>query len=207
MKRILFFIFVSFSFCANAQDKINLDFAQVFSGFKFKDSQGNKDAYLSTDIKFSYGLSYIKTFKNGLYIKPELRYKNMGANSSVDNTKIQWDLNYIDFNLGGGYVFNKYRLKPFIGAAFYYAYMFKGSQSVGSDSYDLIKNKALSTTDYGVNINLGLRYDFSENAGVFFEYRNSTGLCQLDKNIDGGSKELYNKSSSFHFGLAFSIVK
>jgi hypothetical protein len=190
-----------------AQDKVSLNFAQVFSGFKFIDSQGKKDELMTSEIKYSYALNYETDFNSGFYIKPEIGYKNLGAKSIVNNTKLEWNLHYIDVNFGGGYMIKAFRLKPYLGAAFYYAYMYKGDQTVGSESFDLISSQALSTSDYGINLNLGLRYDFSEALGVFFEYQNNIGLCQLDQNLNGGNKELYNRASSIHFGLAFSIIK
>ncbi len=206
-KKLLFLIIASLPCLLYAQEKVSINFAQVFSGFKFMDSQGNEDEYLSRDIKYSYAMNYEKVFNPGFYIKPEIGYKNFGAKSTVDNTNIEWNLHYLDFNVGGGYIYKQHHIKPYAGAAFYFAYMYKGDQIIGSESYDLLKNKALSTTDFGINLNLGMRYDFSDNAGVFIEYRNIIGLCQMDKNINGGSKELYNRASSIHFGLAFSIIK
>ncbi|MBI5540765.1 MAG: outer membrane beta-barrel protein [Bacteroidia bacterium] len=168
-KKLFVFLFALSPVFMYAQEKISLNFAQVFSGFRFKDSQGNEDEYLSRDIKYSYAVNYEKVFSPGFYFKPEIGYKNFGAKSNVDNTKIDWNLHYLDFNLGGGYLYKQHKIKPYIGAAFYFAYMYKGDQTIGSDSYDLLKLKALSTTDYGIDLDLGVRYDFSESSSVFIE--------------------------------------
>ncbi|MEI6821129.1 MAG: outer membrane beta-barrel protein [Bacteroidota bacterium] len=205
--KLIILIFMLIPILNYAQDKVGINFAQNFTGFKFKDSQGNEDPNLNRVVKFSYAFDYLKTLSSGIYLRPELAYKNYGAESSVNNTNIEWNLNYLDINFGIGYIFNRHNLKPYFGLGFYYSYLFKANQIIGSESYDLISNRALSVNDFGINMNLGFIYDFSENNGLFLEFRNDIGLNQLDKNINGGSKELYNRASSIHFGLLFKITK
>ena len=208
MRRFIVLLYIaSMPFLLSAQDKVNLNFAQVFSGFKFKDSNGFKDETLSKDIRYSYAVNYEKVFGIGIYVKPELGYKNFGAKSDFDNTDIVWNFHYLDVNVGVGYIFKPFRLKPYGGMALYYSYMYKGDQKVGAAVYDILAMKTISTYDYGFCVDLGVRYDFSENSGVFFEYRNTVGLHQMDKNLDGGSRELYNRASSVRFGLSFSVIK
>lgn len=207
MKRILILLFaVTMHVHLLAQDKVNLNFAQVFSGFKFKDSDGLKDESLSKDIRYSYALNYEKLLGMGIYIKPEIGYKNFGAKSDYDNIDIVWNFHYLDLNLGGGYIFNPFRLKPYGGVALYYSYMYKGDQKVGAAVYDILAMKTISKHDIGFCLDLGLRYDFSETSGVFIEFRNSFGLKQMDNNLEGGSRELYNRAHSVRFGLSFSVL-
>jgi hypothetical protein len=189
-----------------AQDNVGINFSQTFSGFKFNDSQGNEDLNLKRDVKFSYAINYEKVFKSGIYIKPEFGFKNLGAKSRVNMLNVEWYLHYFDINLGGGYIYQKYRLKPYVGVDFYFAFLYKGNQFIGSDSYDILSDKVISKSDYGLNLNLGLRYDYSDYSGVYIAYRNSMGLKQLDNNINGGSKELYNLASSIQVGLTFNIA-
>jgi hypothetical protein len=207
MRNFLLVLMISLiSIVAFAQDNVGINFAQTFSGFKFKDSQGNEDLNLKRDIKFSYAMNYEKIFKSGIYIKPELGFKNLGAKSKINMLNIEWDLHYFDINIGGGYIYQKYRLKPYLGVGFYYAFLYKGDQFIGSDSYDIMNEKIISKSDYGLNLNVGLHYDYSDYSGVFIEYKNSVGLKQLDNNINGGSKELHNLAYSIRIGLTFNIA-
>lgn len=189
----------------SAQDNISLHFAQVYSSFRYQDSQGNKDENLSKNIKYSYGVNYSKNFKSNIFLKPELGYKNFGAMSNFNNTNIEWNLHYIDMNLACGYQINAFRLKPYGSVAGYISYLYKGDQIIGSESYDLVSTNTLSSVDYGVVVSAGCKYAFSDYASIFFEYRNTIGLCQLDNNTNGGTKEVYNRASSIHFGLSFNI--
>lgn len=192
---------------AYSQDNFSIHFAQTYSKFKFVDSEGNVDENLSSDIRYSYGVNYNKIFESGIFIRPELAYKNFGAISILNNKKLSWSLHYADINVGGGYIINKYKFKPYIGASLYFSYLYKADQTIGLDYYDMIDNGGIKKFDFGLNAYLGVSYSFSEVAGVFFELRNCTGFNQLEPNKEEQSQELYNRAFSFHFGLAFSIVK
>jgi hypothetical protein len=187
-----------------SQDNFSLNFAQTYSTFKFTDSEGKADSNMNSAIRYSYALNYNKIFSSGLYIRPELGYKNFGANSSINDQKLDWSLHYLDINIGGGYIVGAKKLKPFIGASFYFSSLFKAQQTIGADSYNMIKVNAIKTSDYGLNIHAGLIYSFTDAASVFFEYRYTTGLSQLEL---GSGQKLYNRAMSFNFGLAFNITK
>ncbi|MBI5540882.1 MAG: outer membrane beta-barrel protein [Bacteroidia bacterium] len=191
-----------------AQDNFSLHFAQTYSKFKFLDSEGNKDDNITSAINYSYGLNYSKIFSSNIFARIELGYKNLGANSILNNQKLDWSLHYTDLNLGGGYIVNKGKLKPFIGASFYFSYLFKAEQSIGLSYYNMLKMDAIKNTDYGLNVYAGLLYSFTESASVLFELRNSTGMNQLEQNSEPNqSQKLYNRALSLHFGLVFSINK
>ncbi len=203
----LLLILVLFLGYVNAQDNFSIHFAQTYSKFKFIDSEGNADENLSSDVRYSYGLNYNKFFSSGLYLRPELGYKNLGAVSILNNQKLSWSLHYADLNLGGGYIINKYKFKPYVGASLYFSYLYKAEQNIGLDYYDMLENKDIKNIDFGINAYCGVFYNFTEMAGVFAELRNSTGLNQLEPNNEGETQRLYNRAISIHFGLTFSITK
>jgi hypothetical protein len=201
---LLLFVFLVNS--AFSQDNFSVHFAQSYSKFKFIDSKGNEDKNLSANIRYSYGLNYNKQFSSGLFIRPELAYKNLGANSIFNNQKLDWSLHYIDFNIGAGYTLNKYKFKPYLGGAVYLSYLYKAEQSIADQYYDMLENESIKTIDFGINIYLGVKYSFSELAMIYFELRNSTGLYQIEPEIvDDHNQKLYNRAISFHFGIAFTI--
>lgn len=208
MKKIILpFLFCLIISSAYSQNNFSIHFAQTYSKFKFVDSEGNSDENLTADIRYSYGLNYNKIFTNGLYVRPELGYKNLGAVSILDNQKLSWSLHYADINVGGGYMLDKFKFKPYIGASFYFAYLYQAKQTMGLNYYNMLDNEGIKKADFGINAYLGVNYAFTDMAGVFFEIRNTTGLNQLEPNNEGQSQKLYNRAFSFHFGLAFSINK
>ena len=190
-----------------SQDNFSVNLAQTHSTFKFTDSDGKTDPNINSAIHYSYALNYNKIFPFGLYIRPEIGYKNFGANSSIYNQKLDWSLHYLDFNIGAGYIVGKKKLKPFIGASFYLSYLFKALQTIGSDSYNMIKENAIKNIDYGLNFYAGLNYSFTDAASVFLGYEYTAGLNQLELNSKPGqSQKLFNNAMSINFGLAYRLI-
>jgi len=201
---ILFCLIASYSL---AQDNVGLNFAQNFTSFRFIDSQGNFDENMSSDIRFSYGVNYNKILNKGIFIRPEIGYKNFGATSVMnENYKMSWNLHYADINAGAGYIFNKFALKPYIGASFYFSYLFKAEQMMGQYYYNIWSSGEIKKTDFGINAFAGVVFAFSKTASVFLEFRNTTGLQQLELNsYEGQNQKLFNRAFSLQFGLQFGI--
>ena len=191
------------------QDHISLNFAQTYAKFRFIDSQGEKNENINTDIRYSYGINYTKVFDLGFFVRPEIGYKHLGALSVLgENQKLTWNLHYADINLGGGYIFQPFQIQPYVGASIYYSYLFKADQTIGSSYYNLMDADELKKSDVGVNLFAGIIYAFNKSNMVFFEIRNSTGLMQIEKNIDDAqNQKMYNRAFSLSFGLSFKINK
>lgn len=206
--RIVAILFLFFYGGINAQESFSVHFAQTYSKFRFTDTNGNSDENMMSDIRYAYGINYSKLFNSGFFIRPETGYKNLGAVSILNNQKLSWSLHYADANIGAGYLINKFKFQPYAGASLYFAFLYKAEQSIGSAYYNLMQDKEIKTTDYGVNFYGGVKYEFTDLAGVCFELRKSTGLKQLEENSsDGANQKLFNRSFSFHFVLVFSINK
>ena len=189
-----------------AQDDFSLFFSQTYSKFKYIDSEGNSSENLKSDIRYSYGINYSKIVANGIFIRPEIGYKNLGATSMNNNQKLSWDLHYADLNLGGGYIHNKFNLQPYGGCSFYVAYLYKAEQTIGINTFDLLDAKELENIDFGINVFAGLRYVFTDAAAILIEIQNSTGLQQLEPNNGAEqNQKLYNRAFSGRIGLLFLI--
>jgi len=188
-------------------DNFTINFSQTYSRFKFIDSEGNVDENMKSDIRYSYALNYNKIFESGFYLRPELGYKNFGAVSIFNNQKLEWNLHYIDFNIGAGYILYVKKFKPFFGASFYTSFLYKAGQLIGINYYDMMENDAIKTIDCGFNLHAGATYSFNEMVSLFIEYRNTTGFTQLELNSETvQSQKLYNRAMSIHFGLCFYIT-
>jgi hypothetical protein len=212
MKKTLLIFILLFSVQVNfAQQFGSIHFAQNYATFKYYDSEGNPNKHLTSDIKPSYGFNMNKFFKKGIFGRAEIGYKNYGAISMLDNNeRINWSLNYLDFNLGGGYMYSEKKLKPYVGVCFYTSYLYKADQIIGSRYYNLLVTNSVKRLDYGINSFLGLQYPFllqhvpfTEYVAVFAEYRNVLGLFQLETNNGGTNQRMYNRANSFHFGVSF----
>ena len=207
MKKYFLFCFIIIgASAAFSQDNVSLQYVPTFATFKYTDSKGDADPGMHSAFRSSFGLSYTKVFRSGLFIRPEAGVKNLGAMSDLYTQKLDWSLHYFDFNFGLGFIKRFGPVAPFIGFAPYVSRLYKATQALGTDEYDLMDGNLIKTGDYGINIFGGLKFQLSEPISLFAEARNSTGLMQLEPNTSGKSQKLYNRATSFHLGISFNIV-
>lgn len=214
-KKLLFPLFLSLGCSLIAQDlketKINIFFGQMFSSLYYRNSNGETDEYLNNNIRSTYGVQYQKFVTGFFYLRPELSYKNMGAQSEVNNVKLDWDFHYLDLSLGAGigrttrFVHKDYLIKPYIGGAFYIASTYKAQQTIGNQSINLQKSNDFNTFDFGLNLNGGIFFDFSQSIGIMLEYRYNQGLRNLENNSGSGKQRMYNYAHSLVFGMCIKL--
>jgi hypothetical protein len=204
MKRFILALFVTLHSCAFAQSFVSFKYSQIYSNFYFRDRNGQADESLKADMRTGYGIDFKKLVHRNIYIGSELWYKNFGPMSYLNNQKLDWNLHYLDLNLGAGYILNYRRIKPYIGASFYGAYLFKANQTIGVNYFDIIENKSIKRMDFGFNLNGGVQYAFSDVTSVFFEVMYTRGLKNLEVDTE---EKLFNTAICFRFGLTFLIEK
>lgn len=204
IKTLVFFM-LAITASVSAQDNFSVQFAQNYTRFSFKNSLGEKDTEIQSDIRYSYGVNYSKILGPGILLRPEIGYKNWGANSVLNGQKLSWNLHYADFNLGVGYIYDKIKIKPYAGAAFYVSYLYKADQMIVNNYYNMLADKTIKSSDYGAGAFLGAQYAFTDLAGFSMELRQNFGLNQLEPNNATAKQTLYNRAFSIHFGLMFYI--
>ena len=203
----LFFLQPIFSQDSTGSSEVSIHFAQTYAKFNYSTTDGLTDENLKSDIKSSYGINYSKTFSNGIFIRPELGYSNLGATSILNDQKLDWSLHYVNLSFGGGYQLSLGKLNPHIGTSIYASYLYKASQSVGVYYYDLLESKTLKKSDFGITSFVGVKYAINDNIGLLLESRYLIGLNQLEINEEGDDEKLYNRALSFHFGISVSLNK
>ena len=188
-----------------AQSTITFDAGQLFSTYKYTDSQGEiKD--FSQNISGCFSLGYHYTTSSGLFFRVGLGMRKGGASLEYNEMNVEWNIQYADVNAGVGYILNKWRVKPYLSVSPYYAYALKGEQTMGQDKYDILKNKTMSPTDYGVYAVPGLKVDLSNTISFYAEYRQLFGLQNLET-ASGSGQKTYNRGFSINLGVAVSIIK
>jgi hypothetical protein len=180
---------------------IGVTFLQNYSTFRFIDSEGSQDE-LDYTIKFGYGLSYQHLFGEHFYLEVPVQYNNKGANSTLDQYKLDWSFHYVNAGLNLGYRFTIGRLYPQFGLGAYYGRLLKADQYVGPDHYDLLVTNVINKNDYGVCGFVGLEYEYSDNGSVFLRINEAMGLLQLEEDSD---QEMFNRTFSIQLGLYFTI--
>ncbi len=206
--RFLKFILLSVSMLllkyASAQSIITFDAGQVFSTYKFLDNQGVEEKNFTNNIGGCFNLGYQHASPNGLFIRSNLGMRKAGASLIIDETTVNWNVQYADVNAGLGYIINKWRVKPYISASPYFAYMLKGQEMIGPDNYDIIKTKSMQLTDFGVFVSPGLKVSLSNSIAFYAEYKYILGLQNLE---NSGGQKSYNRGFSLNLGISVSIIR
>lgn len=189
---------------SSSQSYVNVEIKQVFSTFKYFDSQGTEDKTYSHKVVNAYGLGFQHTSQNGFFVRATVGLHKAGATLGYHNIKYIWSLQYTNIYAGIGFQFTKWRLKPYIALMPYYAYLLDASQTVNSDNYDIKANKAIKSSDFGGFIDSGFNIILTKYLSVYAEYNYIFGL----NNIEFAQEEqLYNRGFSLNFGVALNITK
>ena len=203
LKFTLLFTVLFFAAPANAQSNATFDAGQVFSSFKYTDAQGVQEKGFSNNISGCFSLGYQYVQNNGLFFRANIGMRKAGASMIFNETNVTWNLQYADANLGLGYMINKWRLKPYLSVSPYFGYMLKANQAVGPDTYDIMQNKSIKTTDYGLFFSPGLKIALSNIISFYAEYKYIMGLQNLEKS----NQKSYNRGFSINLGISVAIIK
>lgn len=209
MHKHLYSLFITFIglLCAipvGAQSSVNLEAGQVFSTFKYIDSQGNKDNTYSYNVLSTYSLGYQLTKENGFFIRANIGMRKAGANLVYNNINYIWTMQYTDLKAGIGYQLSKWRIRPSVAVLPYYAYLLDANQTINADNFDIKNNKSIKGSDFGVIITPGFSVLLSNYISIYAEYNYILGL----QNIETAKEEqLYNRGFSLNFGVALNITK
>ncbi|HOF20533.1 MAG TPA: outer membrane beta-barrel protein [Bacteroidales bacterium] len=185
------------------QNKIGVSFNQIYSTFRFKNSEGEIED-LKYTIKYGYDIIWQYKILEVFFVEGSLSYNCKGASSTLGVQKLDWSLHYANAGVNAAYKMTIGRLSPHGGAGFYYGRLLKADQLIGSDYYNLMETNYIRKSDIGTNIFAGIAYDYSENGSVFIRLNEAVGLLQLEKN-DLSSQRMFNRTFSIQVGLFFSI--
>jgi hypothetical protein len=187
-----------------SQSSITFDAGQVFSTYKFTDAQGVQEKDFTDNITGCFSLGYQFTTQGGLFIRSNVGMRKAGASNEYNGIPVSWNLQYADADVGVGYILNKWRLKPYVYAAPYFGYLLKANQTIGSNTYDILKNKSVKTSDYGVFLSPGLKITLSNYISCYVEYKYILGLNNTETATDQKS---YNRGFSINLGVAVSLIR
>lgn len=192
-----------FALSCHSQSFITLDGSQVSSNFKYTNSSGQQDNSYSNNITGGYSLGY-RIYKRSIFFRLNVGMRKAGANLTDDNNTIIWTLQYSDLRLGIGYELNKWRLKPYLSASFYGAYLLKANQNINGKIYDLKSTDSFETTDLGVFIIPGAKFYISDYISIYGEFSYLIGLKNIETEVN---QKLYNKGFLLSLGIAATLTK
>lgn len=209
--KVLLFVFGFISSTAvMAQSSLTLDASQLYSNFKFKDSQGTVDESYLPVYTGAYSIGYRFAADNGLLLRASIGMRKAGATMIYDDASYMWNLQYADGRMGLGYMFDLGRVKPYLTVSGYYGYLLKGTQTQNTVNYDLIKAEELQRTDFGAIASPGVSITLSDYISVYTEFGYMMGLKNIETQQAEGAtvnQEGYNRAYSATLGVAFTITK
>ncbi|MGB3946980.1 MAG: hypothetical protein WBM13_03280 [Bacteroidia bacterium] len=188
---------------------MNIEVAQNFSTFKFSnkfidDTNFASDYQQYTQINsIAYGAGYTNLRSSGLLFNGGLGFRKAGASLVYNRTNYLWDLQYIDFKVGAGYLYNRWSIKSYACFMPYYAYLLSAKQTSGLNYYDIKSDNALKSHDLGLLLNVGLKVALSYYTDLFAEYNYNLGLNNIET---APEQSLYNRGFLVKLGLAINIT-
>lgn len=217
MNKIIFCLSFLIGSTVLAQDKkcltqVNFNMGKTFTSFMFEDAEGNPNENLSYRSGASYSLNL--GFKLGTkhMLRPELIYQQLGAKSYIDNTVVEWSLNYL--GTGVGYLYKLLEKEGFLGQESFSLspglvlnanYMMSGEQTIGASRFNITQQDLLKSFDIMIGLTLNTRFKVSDNFSINLDYRYGFGVMDIE-NIEGDENErTRNMSHLASIGLSYNL--
>jgi hypothetical protein len=186
-----------------AQSSLSFEASQLYTSFKFKDADGT---ILNSDYNGIFTGAYAMNYKYitdfGLIIKGGIGMRNGGASLVYDDTNYSWKLQYAEVKPGVGYILTTGKIRPYLIASGYYAYLLRGFQTLNDEQYNITESGLLNKTDYGLMITPGVEFGLSEYIASYLELNYLTGLNNIETDEGQNAKNL---AYGLTLGISFLI--
>ena len=190
-----------------AQPSLHLKSGLSASSFFFKNSKGETDKSFRYLISNYSALGCDANFGRHAIISA-LGFRQVGASTLISQTKVKWDIKYLDLNLGYG--FNYYsspKVMLGIGAGVNLGILLKAEQSIGSEAYNLLKDNALRQIDLGANGFANAKIKMAEGVYLSLEYRYNVSMLNIETDKQAPAQTTRNQSHNFLAGIAINLRK
>ena len=151
--------FIAFNSTVSAQQGLTIDASQLYSSFKFNDTQ---DIKLNSEYPgiytSAYSVGYRYLIDNGLMFRGGLGMRNAGASLVYDDINYSWKLQYADVKLGVGYAYKINKFSPYFVANGYFGYLLRGFQTLNNEDFNITESDILNKTDYGLILSPGVDF-------------------------------------------------
>ena len=208
MKKIFTTLLILFGF-------YSLTFAQQKGSVDFGVNVGYNGSYV-TETNSNVSSDYVSGFNAGAYVdsyfsnswslKVKVNYDQKGwGNGFLDDgngnsvTGVNFKLNYITIPVLANWHFGRTRnwylnFGPYVG-------ILTGAKE-STDDIDV--KQVFNTTDFGLDLGIGVKIPLSNKAKLFFEYDGQGGVTNIFKDSEDGSS-VQNVRTSINVGLNFNL--
>jgi hypothetical protein len=210
MNKIIFCLSFIIGSTVLAQDKkcltqVNFNMGKTFTSFMYEDSEGNPNENLNYRSGTSYSLNLGFKLGNKHMLNPELIYQQSGAKSTINNTPVDWSMNYI--GAGIGYLYTALEKESFSlspGLVMNANYMMSGEQTIGTNRFNITEQDLLKSIDIMATFTLNSRFKVTDNLYINFNYRYGFGLIDIE-NIEDENEKTRNIGHMASIGLSFNL--
>lgn len=202
-KKLLFLCFLLCSILTFSQSFISIYTGKTISRFIYRDANGEglKDLEFSTGNQFY--LSAGKIINDRLNLLIAIGNKEIRSEAIIANKLMSWQFSYADAQVGIGYFFLKqYIFKPYIRAGGYLGYMYKGRQTYGDETFNLLKKneEEIKAVDFGVYGSIGFEHELTNKSNLFMDIQLAQGLNQIEWRSNG-KEQMFNFYGSVSVGI------
>jgi hypothetical protein len=198
----LLLVFTGVLTSVKAQSSLIIDASQQFTSIRFTDTQGKDlNSEYSGTFTGAYNIGYRFISKGGFLLNSTIGMRKAGTTMVYDEMNYVWNLQYLNTNLGLGYMLINDVASPYLSISGYYAYLLRGFQTINNEDYDITKTESLSRSDIGMSINPGIQLSATQGISTYIEFNYILGL----KNIEADENQ-EAKNFAYGFTLGFSLL-
>lgn len=211
MKKIIIIILMFIGAGGTAQE-LYLEGGKTISSFDYKNSQGQELENLQSTSKTFMAMGYRRQiFVNNLDISIGGRYSGYGAIGS-DNSLgnfMEWDLNYLEFNLGLDYkLFKIKKAKFYIKGIASAGFLLLGTQTFNNTVINLKDQDDFDKTLFDFRAGIGFSHPISEHLSFYVQYMHGKSLTLKEGNSNtSDQEELRIISDNVSFSLLINLSK
>jgi hypothetical protein len=188
---------------ANGQSSIFIDASQQVTTFRFLNSDGTIDKSYAPIYSGAYQVGYAYELDLGVFFRGGAGMRKAGATMVYDAANYQWDLQYLNTEIGAGYGYPLGRFTPFFQVSGYFGYLLKANQKINNEDFDIIDSGSLKRVDAGVMFIPGVKMSVNELISVYADFSYLMGLLNLETSTNG--QKSTNTGYIISLGLSFAI--
>jgi len=206
MKKNTILLLLLLTTAIGTAQQIYVEAGKTLASFDYHNSQGQVLGNLQASAHSFMALGYRdQVFTNKLNGSIGLAFAGYGSIGSDDVVAnfMEWDVNYLEFNVGLDYEF--YKIKEatlYVKGTSSAAFLVQGTQTLNKKVINLKGTDDFNKPVFNFRMGLGISYPISENLAVYAQY-------MVGKSLDmaSGNETLKIKSNNVSFGLLINISK
>ncbi len=212
MKKITLVLLLIATTSISTAQQLYVEAGKTMSSFDYKNSQGlsldNLQASTHSFMTVGYRNQFITKKLNLSFGASYAGYGAIGSDFNTGNY-MQWNLNYLEFNIGLDYELFKIRKgKLYLKGTASVGYLLQGSQTINSMVIDLKNKDDFDKNLYDFRGGFGFSHPISDTLSFYIQYMRGKSITLKEGTSNTqDQEELRIVSDAISFGLLIDISK